>query len=135
MIFAGDGSVFTISMHHFNTYPAEKPPSTIDIHLKDGCGDDEYLGRLTGMFDLAVGGFQPQLIIYVAGVDPYLNDQLGGLSISKEGLKQRDRVVFETAFRHGANVAVTLAGGYAQKLDDTVELHVNTVLAARQALG
>lgn len=134
-IFAGAPDVFTISMHHFNNYPNEKPPSTIDVHLQDGCSDEEYLAQLTGMFDLAVGGFRPELILYVAGVDPYLNDQLGGLSLSKEGLKHRDRTVFETALRHGAPVAVTLAGGYAQKLEDTVELHVNTVRAARASLG
>jgi acetoin utilization deacetylase AcuC-like enzyme len=87
------------------------------------------------MFDLAVGGFQPELIIFVAGADPYVNDQLGGLSLSMDGMKQRDRTVFETALRHGAPVAVTLAGGYAVDLEDTIELHVNTVIEARDALA
>jgi acetoin utilization deacetylase AcuC-like enzyme len=134
-IFAGDRSVFTISLHQANNYPAEKPPSTIDVHLADGCGDDEYLERLIDVCSLALPGFRPELVVYVAGSDPYHDDQLGGLSLSKEGMRQRDRIVLDTARRLGAAVAVTLAGGYANRLEDTVELHVNTVLAGREILA
>lgn len=134
-VFAGDTSVFTISLHQFNNYPAEKPSSTIDVHLKDDTRDHEYLERLQDVYGVAVDGFRPDLVVYVAGSDAFYDDQLGGLSLTKEGLRERDSVVFTIARRHMIPVAVTLAGGYAHNLTDTVELHVNTVLAARDALG
>jgi acetoin utilization deacetylase AcuC-like enzyme len=92
-IFVGDPSVLTLSLHQFNNYPTEKPPSTIDVNLPDGLGDDEYLDRLHGALDLVLG-FVPHLMVYVAGADPYREDQLGGLKLSMEGLKERDRLVF-----------------------------------------
>lgn len=134
-IFAGDPSVFTISLHQFRNYPSEKPPSTIDIHLEDGTGDAEYLAKLRDVFSAAVSGYRPELVIYVAGSDPYFDDQLGGLSLTKEGMTARDRLVFDEALARGAAVAVVLAGGYANRVEDTVELHVNTALAARDSLG
>jgi acetoin utilization deacetylase AcuC-like enzyme len=132
-IFAGDNSVLTLSLHQWNNYPSTKPPSTIDVHLRDGVGDDEYLERLRGALDLALG-FEPQLIFYVAGADPYREDQLGGLKLSMDGLKQRDRLVFETALVKSVPVAVTLAGGYARDTADTVTIHCNTVKEASAAL-
>jgi len=132
-IFAGDNSVLTLSLHQWNNYPSEKPPSTIDVHLRDGIGDEEYLERLRGALDLALG-FAPHLIVYVAGADPYREDQLGGLKLTMEGLKQRDRLVFETALQKGVPLAVTLAGGYALDTADTVAIHCNTVKEARNAL-
>jgi len=129
-VFAHDPSVFTISIHHFNNYPTEKPPSTVDIHLGDGVGDQEYLEKLRSAYDTAVCGFRPDLVVYVAGSDPYYDDKLGGLSLTREGLFLRDRVVFDAALRQGVPVAVTLAGGYARKLEDTVTLHMRTVKAA-----
>lgn len=134
-IFSGDASVFTISLHQFNNYPSEKPPSTIDVHLKDETRDREYLERLQDAYGIAVEGFRPDLVVYVAGSDPYYDDQLGGLSLTMEGMKERDSVVFTLARRYKAPVAVTLAGGYAHNLSDTVDLHVNTVLAARDSLA
>lgn len=134
-IFHGDTSVFTISLHQFNNYPAEKPPSTIDVHLKDGTRDREYLERLQDVYGIAIAGFRPDLVIYVAGSDPYYDDQLGGLSLTREGIKERDSIVFTLARRHRIPVAATLAGGYANQLSDTVALHVNTVLAARDAIS
>ena len=132
-IFAGDNSVLTMSLHQWNNYPSEKPASTIDVHLRDGLGDEEYLERLRGALDLAMG-FAPHLIVYVAGADPYREDQLGGLKLTMEGLKQRDRLVFETALQKGVPLAVTLAGGYARDTADTVTIHCNTVKEAAAAL-
>ena len=132
-IFAADSSVLTLSMHQCNNYPSEKPPSTIDIHLRDGIGDDEYLERLRGALNLAMD-FGPHLIVYVAGADPYREDQLGGLKLTMDGLKQRDRLVFETALQRQIPLAVTLAGGYARDTADTVTIHCHTVKEARNAL-
>jgi acetoin utilization deacetylase AcuC-like enzyme len=133
-IFAGDRSVLTLSMHQFHNYPSEKPPSVIDIHLRDGVSDEEYLDRLRGALKVAMS-FTPNMIFYLAGADPYYEDQLGGLSLTKEGLKQRDRVVFETGLEAGAPIVVTLAGGYARNTEDTVAIHCNTAKAARAARG
>ncbi len=133
-IFAGDRSVLTLSMHQFHNYPTEKPPSVIDIHLRDGVSDGEYLDRLRGALKVAIS-FAPNMIFYLAGADPYREDQLGGLSLTMEGLKQRDRVVFETGLGSSVPIAVTLAGGYARNTSDTVAIHCNTVKAAREALG
>jgi acetoin utilization deacetylase AcuC-like enzyme len=133
-IFAGDRSVLTLSLHQFNNYPSEKPPSVIDIHLRDGVSDDEYLDRLRGALKVAMS-FAPNMIFYLAGADPYNEDQLGGLSLTMGGLKQRDRTVFETGLEAGVPVAVTLAGGYARNTEDTVAIHCNTAKAAREALG
>jgi acetoin utilization deacetylase AcuC-like enzyme len=124
-IFAADPSVFTLSIHQYDNYPSEKPPSTIDIHLPDGIGDNEYLARLTAAVETALI-FQPDLIFYLAGADPYRDDQLGGLALTIDGLLRRDRLVLGL----GAPVAVTLAGGYARDVEDTVTIHRNTVRAA-----
>lgn len=132
-IFAGDRSVLTLSLHQFDNYPAEKPPSVIDVHLDDGVGDEEYLERLEGALKVAMT-FDPDLAIYVAGADPYAEDQLGGLALTMDGLKRRDALVFETALRHSVPLAVVLAGGYARNTADTVEIHCNTARAAREAL-
>ena len=132
-IFAGDRTVLTLSMHQFNNYPNEKPASTIDVHLRDGIGDEEYLVRLRGALDMAMS-FSPNLIFYVAGADPYREDQLGGLALTLDGLKRRDRLVFETARGTNVPVAVTLAGGYARNTEDTVTIHCNTIKAAAEAL-
>jgi acetoin utilization deacetylase AcuC-like enzyme len=133
-IFAGDRSVLTLSMHQFHNYPSEKPDSIIDIHLQDGVEDEEYLSRLNDALAVAMG-FAPNLVFYLAGADPYQHDQLGGLSLTMEGLKQRDRLVFEAALAQNVPVAVVLAGGYARNTDDTVTIHCNTAKAAKEALS
>ncbi len=133
-IFSQDSSVFTISIHQFNNYPSEKPPSSIDLHLPDETGDEEYLERLRGAYAPALVDFKPQLLVYVAGADPYFQDQLGGLSLSLEGLKARDRMVLSTALMHHVPAVITLAGGYAVNLDDTVTIHTNTAKAAKEVL-
>ncbi|MGI8741038.1 MAG: histone deacetylase family protein [Bryobacteraceae bacterium] len=133
-IFAGDSSVLTFSIHQFNNYPSEKPPSVIDIHLKNGVGDERYLARLGQACRVAMQGFQPEIVFYLAGADPYQQDQLGGLALTIPGLQQRDRLVFETAKAHNVPVAVVLAGGYARDINDTVTIHCNTARAALEAL-
>jgi acetoin utilization deacetylase AcuC-like enzyme len=133
-IFAGDPTVFTLSIHQFNNYPAIKPPSNIDVDLADGVGDEEYLARLNEACCRGMDDFHPQLVMYVAGADPFRDDQLGGLNLSLEGLKARDRLVFDLSREHGAPVAVTLAGGYAARIEDTVTVHSNTAKAAAESL-
>jgi acetoin utilization deacetylase AcuC-like enzyme len=132
-IFAGDRSVLTLSLHQFNNYPNQKPASTIDIHLRDGVGDDEYLDRLRGALGVVMS-FAPDLLFYLAGADPYMEDQLGGLSLSMDGLKQRDRMVFEAGVAQKTPVAVVLAGGYARRTSETVYIHCNTAKIAEAVL-
>lgn len=132
-IFDSDATVFTLSIHQRDNYPAEKPPSSLDIHLADATGDQEYLDKLGDAIRAVVAGYRPDLVMYVAGSDPFHDDQLGGLSLTKEGMLTRDRLVFETAFRGHVPVCVTLAGGYAQQLTDTVKLHAQTYKAAVEA--
>jgi acetoin utilization deacetylase AcuC-like enzyme len=134
-IFAGDKSVFTLSIHQFNNYPARKPPSSVDVHLGDGTGDEEYLERLGAAYRFPIHGFRPDLVIYVAGADPYAEDQLGGLALTMEGLQLRDRLVIETALREKAAVAIVLAGGYAVNVEDTVTIHSNTAKMAKESLS
>ena len=131
-IFAGDPSVFTISLHQYNNYPAEKPPSRIDIHFEDRTGDADYLLALSAKYTPALETFRPRIVFYLAGADPYYEDQLGGLGLTLDGLKRRDELVMDAARRAGAGVAVTLAGGYAANVTDTVTIHCNTVLAAQE---
>ena len=132
-IFKGDPSVFTLSIHQLHNYPSEKPPSTVDVDLEDGTGDQEYLERLEDACRKGMKSFQPHLVMYVAGADPYREDQLGGLNLTIEGLKARDRLVFDLAKQNGAAVAVVLAGGYAKNVEDTVTIHANTVRASAEA--
>jgi acetoin utilization deacetylase AcuC-like enzyme len=127
--------VFTISLHQLNNYPAFKPSSSLDLNLPDGMGDADYLACLDDTLGIALEKFAPDLICYVAGADPYREDQLGGLSITIDGLKQRDALVFQIAKTRGIPVMVTLAGGYAVKVADTVTIHSNTVVAAKEVFG
>ena len=124
--------VFTISLHQQNNYPAWKPPSAIDVNLPDGIGDDEYLSWLDNALSSAFRQFEPQLICYIAGADPYREDQLGGLKLTIEGLKKRDEMVFRVARARNIPVMVTYAGGYARHVEDTVTIHCNTVVAAKE---
>lgn len=131
-IFSKDKTVFTISIHQENNYPAHKPPSSIDLDMADRVDDEEYLDALIPAVQKALDEFQPDIVFYVGGADPYSEDQLGGLSLTKEGLKERDRKLFEEARKRKIPVATTLAGGYARRVEDTVRIHVNTILAARE---
>jgi len=113
-------------IHQFNNYPTEKPPSSLDIHLADGVADAEYLQRLGDGYRAALAMFKPELVMYAAGADPFYADQLGGLSLTFEGLMERDRLVIWTALTRGIPVAVVLAGGYAESVEDTITIHANT---------
>jgi acetoin utilization deacetylase AcuC-like enzyme len=133
-IFANDAGVFTLSIHQENNYPVPKPPSDQDIGLEDGTGDAEYLDALEKGLIHSLKTMTPDLIFYVGGADPYREDQLGGLALTLEGLQKRDRLVFEHARRRGIPVASTMAGGYARRVADTVRIHVNTIIAARDVV-
>jgi acetoin utilization deacetylase AcuC-like enzyme len=157
-IFAADPSVFTLSMHQENNYPHPKPPSDLDVGLDDFTGDDTYLRLLTQALDEAFVRFakdaskrvitphpaapatgnespeKPALLWYLAGADPYKEDQLGGLALTLDGLIERDRIVIQAAKERGIPLAITFAGGYAQHVQDTVQIHVNTIVATREAL-
>ncbi len=129
------GDVFTISLHQENNYPEWKPPSSIDVDLPDGIGDDDYLAWLDNALSSGLRQFEPELICYIAGADPYREDQLGGLSLTMEGLKRRDELVLRVARTRGIPVMVTFAGGYALRVEDTVTIHCNTVIAAKEIFG
>jgi acetoin utilization deacetylase AcuC-like enzyme len=129
------GDVFTISLHQHNNYPLSKPPSSIDVDLPDGTGDDDYLAWLDNALSSGLRQFEPDLLCYIAGADPYREDQLGGLSLTIDGLKKRDELVFRVARARDIPVMVTFAGGYAQKVEDTVTIHSNTVVAAKEVFG
>ena len=129
------GEVFTISLHQHNNYPAHKPLSSIDVDLPDGIGDDDYLAWLDNALSSGLRQFSPELICYIAGADPYAEDQLGGLSLTIPGLKRRDELVFRVAKARDIPVMVTYAGGYARRLEDTVTIHCNTVIAAKEGFS
>jgi acetoin utilization deacetylase AcuC-like enzyme len=109
-----------------------KPPSSIDVDLPDGIGDDEYLAWLDNALSSGLRQFEPELLCYLAGADPYKEDQLGGLCLTIDGLKKRDELVFRVARARNIPVMVTFAGGYAQNVEDTVTIQSNTVLAAKE---
>jgi acetoin utilization deacetylase AcuC-like enzyme len=134
-IFATDPSVFTLSIHQQNNYPAVKPPSDLDLPLADGVGDEEYLATLQPAVERALASFPPDILFYVAGADPYYDDQLGGLDLSLAGLLARDEAVFAAAMRRRLPVVVTLAGGYARRVEDTVTIHTNTARSAYKTLS
>jgi acetoin utilization deacetylase AcuC-like enzyme len=129
------GDVFTISLHQENNYPAWKPPSSIDVNLPDGTGDEDYLAWLDNALSSGLRQFEPELICYIAGADPYREDQLGGLALTIEGLKRRDELMFRVARARDIPVMVTFAGGYARRVEDTVTIHCNTVIAASEVFG
>lgn len=128
-IFAEEPAVFTFSMHQENNYPALKPPGDLDVGLDDGTSDGRYLEILEESLRY-VWEHGPDLVVYLAGADPYREDQLGGLGLTLDGLRARDRTVLQACRAEGVPVAVTLAGGYAVDTDDTVEIHCGTVREA-----
>jgi acetoin utilization deacetylase AcuC-like enzyme len=125
--FQEDSSVFTFSIHQEKNYPFHKPPSDLDIGLSDFTRDKEYLAQLYDKVPKIINTFKPDLILYVAGADPYEGDQLGNLALSKEGLRERDNFVYTQARNFDVPVAVTLAGGYAVDREDTVDIHFGTI--------
>jgi len=131
VIFGGDLDVYTLSLHQEHNYPFPKPPSTVDVDLPDGIGDEQYLAILEKHLHQAFHDFSPNIVFYVAGADPYREDQLGGLALTLAGLARRDALVLDYARRNQVPVAITLAGGYARRVADTVAIHVGTIVAAR----
>ena len=115
--------------------PVWKPPSSIDMDLPDGIGDDDYLAWLDNALSSGLRQFHPDLLCYIAGADPYREDQLGGLSLTIDGLKKRDELVFRVAKARSIPVMVTFAGGYARQVEDTVTIHCNTVIAAKEVFA
>lgn len=130
--FAGDSDVFTFSIHQEHNYPMWKPPSDLDIGVRDRTTDGEYLEQLQEGIE-AVLQHRPDLVVYVAGADPFSQDQLGGLSLTKDGLRRRDAAVLSGMRRAGISVAIVLAGGYAHRVEDTVDIHVATAEEALKA--
>jgi acetoin utilization deacetylase AcuC-like enzyme len=128
-IFRDDDSVFTFSMHQRDLYPI-KQESNVDIHLRNGVSDEEYLRQMTLHVPALVDDFKPEVILYQAGADPFEKDQLGDLKLTIEGLAQRDRLIYRWAAERKIPIAVTLGGGYAYETKDTVTIHVNTCLTA-----
>jgi acetoin utilization deacetylase AcuC-like enzyme len=133
MIFGRDETVFTVSIHQQYNYPMWKPPSDIDIGLGDGARDQIYLEKLEASLARTMAS-GPEIVAYLAGADPFKEDQLGGLSLTKEGLRARDRLVLDAGRAAGVPVFVTLAGGYARRVEDTVDIHVATVEEACRGL-
>jgi acetoin utilization deacetylase AcuC-like enzyme len=129
------GEVFTISLHQHNNYPMWKPASSIDVDLPDGIGDADYLAWLDNTLSSGLRQFEPDLLCYISGADPYKGDQLGGLALTIDGLRQRDELVFRVARARNIPVMVTYAGGYAQNVEDTVTIHSNTVIAAKEVFA
>lgn len=134
-ILAGDDSIFTFSIHGARNFPFAKERSDLDIELPDGCTDAAYLLRLDEGLDTAFDLARPDLVIYLAGADPYIDDRLGRLALSIEGLAERDRRVFSRCRAQRAPVAIAMAGGYARNIDDTVAIHANTIVAAKALDG
>jgi acetoin utilization deacetylase AcuC-like enzyme len=134
-ILAGDESIFTFSIHGARNFPFEKEQSDLDIELPDGCTDDAYLLRLEEGLNTAFDIARPELVIYLAGADPYKDDRLGRLGLTMAGLVERDRRVFAHCRSRQIPVAIAMAGGYARQIDDTVAIHRATILLARQMWG
>lgn len=133
-IFRNDPDVFTLSVHGGNNYPFRKEPSDLDLALPDGAGDEPYLEatRIGVERVLQIPGLD--LVFYLAGSDPHEGDRLGKLSVTKEGLKERDRIVLEACWDTQVPLAIVMSGGYGVDISNTVEVHLNTVLLA-QALS
>ena len=129
-IFQNDESVFTLSMHGAKNFPFRKEASDLDIELPDGCQDDAYLHALDQALDELSRRFEPGLIIYLAGADPHEGDRLGRLKLTYDGLEARDRRVFDWAWQRRTPLAFTMAGGYGNKIEETVQVQVNTYRVA-----
>lgn len=129
-IFAGDDSVFTLSLHGAKNFPFRKEPSDCDVELPDGCGDAQYLEALEQGLDELQRRFEPDLIIYLAGADPHEGDRLGRLNVSDDGMEARDLRVFDWAWQRSIPLAMTMAGGYGRDIETTVRVQLNTYRVA-----
>ena len=133
-ILRGDPTVFTFSIHGAKNFPFRKEESDFDAPLPDGAGDTEFLIRLEEGLEAALDAADAGLAIYLAGADPFEGDRLGRLSVTKAGLAERDRIVLETCRERGIPVAITMAGGYARNVVDTVDVHFASITRAAQLL-
>jgi acetoin utilization deacetylase AcuC-like enzyme len=133
-IFESDPRVFTFSMHQQHNYPMWKPKGSLDVGLMDGTGDADYLRQLAEALP-AVMASNPECVFYLAGADPYEQDQLGGLKLTHDGLRIRDRMVIEQARSMRLPLVIVLAGGYARRIEDTVAAHVATMEEAAREAG
>ncbi|MDA8020723.1 MAG: histone deacetylase [Thermoanaerobaculia bacterium] len=129
-IFRSDPSVFTLSLHGARNFPFHKEDSDLDVALRDGTGDDEYLECLEQALSRVLSVFSPDLAIYLAGADPFVGDRLGKLALTKNGLRRRDELVLGVLHEDDIPVAVVMAGGYAPDVDDIVDIHFETVRVA-----
>jgi acetoin utilization deacetylase AcuC-like enzyme len=129
-VFAGDDRVFTFSMHGRKNYPFHKVPGSLDVELDDHTGDDEYLVLLADALPRVLHQARPDLVVYVAGADPYVGDRLGRLALTFGGLARRDTFVLNQCREVGLPVVVTIAGGYAEPITDTVAIHATTARIA-----
>jgi acetoin utilization deacetylase AcuC-like enzyme len=129
-ILRGDPTVFTYSIHGAKNFPFHKEESDIDSPLPDGTGDTEFLATLENGLQSALDAADADLAIYLAGADPFEGDRLGRLSVTKKGLAERDRLVLEACLDRGIPVSVTMAGGYADKVEDTVDVHLQSIRRA-----
>lgn len=129
-IFSNDATVFTLSLHGAKNFPFRKDASDLDVALADGCGDDEYLNALDRALTEMESRFTPDLVIYLAGADPFKGDRLGRLKLTFEGLQMRDSRVFDWCWRRRKPLALTMAGGYGIDVGDTVQVQINTFALA-----
>src|ERR671913_737998 len=134
-ILHGDPSVFTFSIHGAKNFPFHKEVSDLDAPLPDGADDTEFLGTLERGLQVALDAANADLAIYLAGADPFEGDRLGRLSVTKSGLAERDRIVLETCRERAIPVAIAMAGGYARKVQDTVDVHFQSIRRAAELLG
>jgi acetoin utilization deacetylase AcuC-like enzyme len=131
-VFVGDPSVFTLSVHGAKNFPFHKEPSDLDIALPDGSDDAAFLAAVQDGVSRALQQAQADLAIYIAGADPYVDDRLGRLAMTKQGLAERDRLVFELCRSSELPVAIVMGGGYARDVNDVVEIHLQTIRLAAQ---
>jgi acetoin utilization deacetylase AcuC-like enzyme len=134
-LLAGDDTAFTLSLHGGANYPFHRATSDLDVDLRTGTGDDEYLSALADALARAVPLARPELVFFLAGADPWEGDRLGRLALTKAGLRERDALVLDTAARIGAPVCVVLAGGYAPDVADTVEINLATAREVARRAG
>jgi acetoin utilization deacetylase AcuC-like enzyme len=129
-IFRHDDSVFTLSLHGEKNFPFRKEAGDLDVALPDGCGDAAYLQALEQALEEMIRRFEPGLVIYLAGADPYEGDRLGRLKLSYDGMEARDRRVFDWCWRRRIPLVLAMAGGYGVQIEDTVQVQVNTYRVA-----
>lgn len=128
-LLAGDAAAFTLSVNGFRNYPFRRVPGDLDVDLPDGTTDDPYLTALDEALPVALRRARPELCFVLAGADPFEGDRLGRLALTKQGLTARDELVRDTLADAGVPICVTLAGGYAEDIRDTVDINVSTLRA------